>query len=1014
MFSCFRCPCRFVHWPGDNENQEELKNWSATMDEEDNSQEESFQDQQPRQSREATRRRSPAPLAGLLEGGEVAITVCTPPPANPNLLPHHLSDFVSSPGASPWGMDREREAPLEPTPGRQNPAGHIRSSRTLRVDQVEGSSQGRLAFYQPSDSIRQASISGSPDLSDQQSVLADFYDVVGPPVHQEVPPASLGARRANVREPHEGGLPVYQEQPPTSVGARRASFSEPYEGWPPAYREEPPEGHVILPPFRESITRDNPQFSSAQRDSGLERTVSSLVELLHRDREDRLQREREDRLQREREDRFQRERVESFQRGRDERFQRAASVPRNFAHAGPSGFQPPMNASSVERPPPFRVPQTPERSLYSANRSARTPRPSERPRSFRTSQASERHQSRSARASYDFLPSPHTPMNSPLGTPTSAQRSPAIRSAPISESPSSRGSGRNLARSPIRNQRSSSHRTPQASDRHHSSSQVGESIHSRSPVSERLHSRSPLRTPLQSPSHPERTPVRNSQASRRHPSYTTPRGVVRPFPNLPQEEHRPEVQPEIHGVGLRDDSQVQEVVRRMVREEVARARGEDPPVEEAYGDAIAKESMAYQAILEQLKPFYPQIRRVRSSDSLKTSLEYVFPWADPEGFWSVPKPTYILPHNNQPDRYGYFGVLNSPNITRYWTFTTQNVVTDVDSEAEQSQGEKTRFKSIDSLYKPAVPGRCSEESIEAFLSSKPLADWRNDIQGRPAARYLSLDGEVFRNTRYVKWESHTILPSVEFKARLAARDNYSAVDMLRVQNDKTKSLLVNWNKPYVWDRKTGLARDEAGELLQSLEGLTLEESVSKEDLIEELHMRSRLTELAIAQLVHQGKILVALQSEVKINLRDSFLNKLLKQNPSLVEALQKSRISDPGLFGPVPDFYKYKIYNHNEFYGLTAPYIFSASNPLFRKKNFPSGPSGSRGTRQRSKSSPRQHVNRQARRARGASSKNARQGGQGKTTRVSHPATRGGAASRSKSRPRGGKTKRGRGRGRGN
>ena len=71
---------------------------------------------------------------------------------------------------------------------------------------------------------------------------------------------------------------------------------------------------------------------------------------------------------------------------------------------------------------------------------------------------------------------------------------------------------------------------------------------------------------------------------------------------------------------------------------------------------------------------------------------------------------------------------------------------------------------------------------------------------------------------------------------------------------------------------TGLARDKVGELVRNLEGLTLEESVSKQDLIEELHIGSRLTELAIAQLVHQGKILVALESEVVIFKR-SFLEK---------------------------------------------------------------------------------------------------------------------------------------------
>ena len=52
--------------------------------------------------------------------------------------------------------------------------------------------------------------------------------------------------------------------------------------------------------------------------------------------------------------------------------------------------------------------------------------------------------------------------------------------------------------------------------------------------------------------------------------------------------------------------------------------------------------------------------------------------------------------------------------------------------------------------------------------------------------------------------------------------------------------------------------------------MTLEATVSKEDLIKEHHMRSRLIDLVIAQLVHQGKLLVALESEVKLTVRDLF------------------------------------------------------------------------------------------------------------------------------------------------
>ena len=76
------------------------------MAEEDYSQVESFHDEQPRRhSREANRRRgSPAIPAGLrnLEGGEFSVSVSQVPPVNP-AFPQRLSDFIQSPGASPWG-----------------------------------------------------------------------------------------------------------------------------------------------------------------------------------------------------------------------------------------------------------------------------------------------------------------------------------------------------------------------------------------------------------------------------------------------------------------------------------------------------------------------------------------------------------------------------------------------------------------------------------------------------------------------------------------------------------------------------------------------------------------------------------------------------------------------------------------------------------------------------------------------------------------------------------------------
>ena len=235
--------------------------------------------------------------------------------------------------------------------------------------------------------------------------------------------------------------------------------------------------------------------------------------------------------------------------------------------------------------------------------------------------------------------------------------------------------------------------------------------------------------------------------------------------------------------------------------------------------------------------------------------------------------------------------------------------------------------------------------------------------------------------------------------------------MLRAQEDKIRDLLVNWNKPFSWDRHTGVKRNEQGELVAALDGLTLEESVSKEDLITEHHMRSRLINLAISQLVHQSKVIVALQAEVRLTIRDMLLYGSLNQgsNKTLLNALQNSRISVPTLFGPIPEYYKHKIVHQGDFPPLKPPVSFRLSGPLTKnKKKFLGGPSGNRGSSSFERQTSMQRAVRgQPRRARG--SKNSKRGGRPKPTHVPQPATRG-TASRGRGRPRGGRASRGAGR----
>ena len=120
-------------------------------------------------------------------------------------------------------------------------------------------------------------------------------------------------------------------------------------------------------------------------------------------------------------------------------------------------------------------------------------------------------------------------------------------------------------------------------------------------------------------------------------------------------------------------------------------------------------------------------------------------------------------------------------------------------EEEDNSANKSSLKRMDSLHKPAVPVEYLDEDLEKFLSSNPLADWRSQVQGGTEGRYLAVDPTVFPKTHYIKWDAHTLLPSLEFKTRKALVDSLSATDMLRKQNAKTRPLLVNWEKTYVWD-----------------------------------------------------------------------------------------------------------------------------------------------------------------------------------------------------------------------
>ena len=175
-------------------------------------------------------------------------------------------------------------------------------------------------------------------------------------------------------------------------------------------------------------------------------------------------------------------------------------------------------------------------------------------------------------------------------------------------------------------------RTPQGSARAPPGSPLRHprsSVRSRSPLRrERAPSSSPLRSERapssRSPQVPVRSPVASPQPVQRPPPTRSPRVVESPLLNPPQDIQMPAQQASVQGAVGEEQHQRDERLRRLSREEMAMARPLEPPVEEIpFGDMVANESLAHQAILEQLRPFFPQIRRVRNSATQKYSFEFV-------------------------------------------------------------------------------------------------------------------------------------------------------------------------------------------------------------------------------------------------------------------------------------------------------------------------------------------------------------------------------------------------------
>ena len=219
------------------------------------------------------------------------------------------------------------------------------------------------------------------------------------------------------------------------------------------------------------------------------------------------------------------------------------------------------------------------------------------------------------------------------------------------------------------------------------------------------------------------------------------------------------------------------------------------------------------------------------------------------------------------------------------------------------------YKGMDALAQSAVPGRCTDKEINTFLSSKPLTKYAYNHPVTGTGRQMEVDEEIFPGTRYVRCDSENLIPSLEHKSRLLARDGYTALDMLRAQEEKTKLLFSNWNSPGIWDPEKGISLNDDGTLVMPDSGAVLADSVSKEDLLRELYNKSDLSRLIISNVDHLTKLSVAMHAEIKIFMREIVLYNALPNNSNqpLVEIVRNSQLSVPQLFGPIPNSYRDKI-----------------------------------------------------------------------------------------------------------
>ena len=174
-------------------------------------------------------------------------------------------------------------------------------------------------------------------------------------------------------------------------------------------------------------------------------------------------------------------------------------------------------------------------------------------------------------------------------------------------------------------------------------------------------------------------------------------------------------------------------------------------------------------------------------------------------------------------------------------------------------------------------------------------------------RKIKLITYVFKQP--IKWDTSWVLPSLELKTRLAAKDGLQSSSMIKDLSDRIGSLLSSLDDPYVWG-PSGLLCNEDGSFASAEGNVPLFDSLSKLDLAQELWIAFKQLQLVLLQQEHQVHILRAGETEAKLGMRTLVLaTESSGQNPELKDRLLKTRLSSVGLFGPPPESDESKCYS---------------------------------------------------------------------------------------------------------